>query len=115
MTGPTPKQRIKIDSAVVVYFGRESRQLQLGNLSASGAALLSESKLPNVSVVRMIFTLTDSAQPIEVNGIPVRTEETADGILIGMHFLDPPDHAIAQIEEFIRNQEETSADGIDHG
>ena len=113
VTAPTPKQRIKIDSAVVAYFGSESRQLQLHNLSASGAALISESRLPDVSFVRMIFSLTDSAQPIEVQGIPVRSEETEDGILIGMHFIDPPDSLIAQIEEFIHHQEKASTDGID--
>lgn len=114
VTDPTPKQRIQIDSAVVAYFGSESRQLQLRNLSVSGAALISESRLPDVSFVRMIFSLTDSSQPIEVQGIPVRSEETADGILIGMRFKDPPESVIAQIEDFIHQQEEKSTDEINH-
>jgi hypothetical protein len=114
VTEPIPTRRINIDSAVVVYFGNDSRQLQLSNLSASGAALISDSKLPDISLVRMIFSLTDSSQPIEVTGIPVRVEETERGALVGMRFLDPPDSVVAQIEEFIYHKEENSTDGIDH-
>jgi hypothetical protein len=31
-----------------------------------------------------------------------------------MHFIDPPDSVIAQIEELIHQQEENSTDGSDH-
>ncbi len=114
VTDPVPKRRINIDSAVVVYFGSDNRELQLSNLSASGAALIGDSELPDISFVRMIFRLTDSSQPIEVTGIPVRSEETEDGTLIGMRFMDPPDSVVAQIEEFILDKIGNSTDGIDH-
>ncbi len=107
---PLPKRRIEIDSAVVIYFGSDSRELKLRNLSASGAALISESSLPDISFVRMIFRLKDSSYPIEINGIPVRSEDTEDGILIGMRFLDPPDRVIEEIEEFVRSQVESSTE-----
>ena len=115
VTDPTPKPRIEINSAVVVYSGSDSHELKLRNLSASGAALIGDSEVPDISVVRMIFRLTDSSHPIEVKGMPVRSEETEDGTLLGLRFLDPPDRTISQIEEFIRNQEETSTDGVDPG
>ena len=110
VAGPAPKRRIEIDSAVVVYFGSDSRQLQLRNLSASGAALMSDSELPDISFIRMIFRLTGSSYPIEVSGISVRSQETPDGTLIGMRFLDPPDRIIHEIEEFVRKQAEKSSE-----
>ncbi len=104
VTDPLPKRRININSAVVLYLGSDSRELKLSNLSASGAALISDSELPEILFVWMTFSLTDSSSPIEISGIPVRSEETEDGILIGMRFLNPPDRVIEEIEEFIRAQ-----------
>ncbi len=104
VTDPRPKQRIEIDSTVVVNFGNDRRQLQFRNLSAFGAVLISDAELPDISFVRMIFRLTDASYPIEVSCIPVWSEETEDGTLIGMSFLDPPGRVIARIEEFSRSQ-----------
>lgn len=104
VSAPLPKRRIEIDSAVVVYFGADSQQLKLRDLSASGAALVSDSKLPDVSLVRIIFRLEESSYPIEVDAIPVRSEESEDGTLIGMRFLDPPNDVIEKIEGFIRER-----------
>ena len=113
VSAPLPKRRIEIDSAAVVYFGSDRRQLKLQNLSASGVALISDSNLPENSFFRMIFRLKESSSPIDISGIPVRSEVTENGTLIGMRFLDPPDRVIDEIEEFIRAQTEDSSDASD--
>ncbi len=113
VTDPRPEGRVEIESTAVVYFGNDHCQLQIRNLSTSGAALISDSKLPEESFVRMVFRVTESSHPIEINGILVRSEETEDGILIAMRFLDPPNSFIARIEELIHNQEENSTEGVD--
>ena len=106
VTDPRPKRRVEIDSTVVMYFGSDSQQVKLRNLSTSGVAVESESKLQDISFVRILFKLTESSYPIEINAVPVRSEDTENGTLIGMRFLDPPDQVVAEIEKYVNGIKE---------
>jgi hypothetical protein len=93
-------ERVDPSTRVVVFFGSQRRVLALRSLSASGAAIVSPDLLPPIPFVRLLFKLP--GQPdLVVDGVPVRSEEVAEGILVALKFLDPPPEVVTRIEDFV--------------
>ncbi len=93
-------ERVDPSTRVVVFFGSQRRVLALRSLSASGAAVVSPDVLPQIPFVRLQFKLP--GQPdLVIDGVPVRSEEVADGILVALKFLDPPPEVVSRIEDFV--------------
>lgn len=93
-------QRVDPGTRVAVFFGSERRVLALRSLSVSGAAIVSPEVLPQIPFVRLHFKLPGHPDLV-VDGVPVRSEEVAEGVLIALRFLDPPPEVVSRIEDFV--------------
>jgi len=101
---PARDTRVPSSNEVMVFFGSERHLLSIHDLSASGAALVSPTPLPDITFVRMHFKLSDSADVLVVDGVPVRSKPEGSGTSIAVKFLDPPDEVVGLIDDFVRER-----------
>ena len=106
LEGATPRSDARAASTkeVLAFFGSDRHLLSIRDLSASGAALISKTPLPEISSVRLHFKLSDRPETLVVDGVPVRSRPLDGGTLIAVRFLDPPDNVVALIEDFVRER-----------
>ena len=102
--GTSRPTRIPLGSDVVVFFGSERMRLKLYDLSASGAALLAEEALPEMTFVRLHLKLPSVDGVIELEGVPVGQRPIGLGWLIAINFLDPPAEFVTRIGSLIEER-----------
>lgn len=93
--------RAAIEIPAVLHVGTREVGCSIRNLSAQGIALaLPESVAPGM-VVRVVFRLPNSRQPVEVAGVLVRTVGGQHESTVGLQFIDPSADAVRVIDTFV--------------
>jgi hypothetical protein len=103
---PTPppddrKNRVTVGAEVDVFFGKEKRTLALHDLSASGAAFVSTSELPEAALVTMHLPLSGSGDVVEVECVPVRSRRLGEATVLAVRFDHLPHEVGTKIQAYI--------------
>ena len=93
--------RAAIEIPAVLQVGNRDIHCSIRDLSTQGIALaLKESVAPGM-VVRVVFRLPNSRQPVEVTGVLVRSAGGRTDNTVGLQFVQPDADSVRVIETFV--------------
>ena len=93
--------RAAIEIPAVLHVGTREVDCSIRDLSSRGIALaLKESVAPGM-VVRVVFRLPNSRQPVQVSGVLVRTGGGRQDSTVGLQFIEPDADSVRVIDTFV--------------
>ncbi|MDH3255132.1 MAG: PilZ domain-containing protein [Acidobacteriota bacterium] len=94
--------RTAFETTATVHMVNQEFKCQTRNLSPEGLALAGhEAMVPAGTFMRVQFKLPKEKQPIDVDGILVRSDPRNTSMIWGLRFIEPPDGAQSKIESYL--------------
>ncbi len=95
------QHRAAMQIPATVQLGSETFDCSVRDLSVEGMAISHSGGAKLGSILRVVFRLPNSPQPIEVAGVLVRTEPLETRGAWGLRFVDPPAQAVRAISTYV--------------
>jgi|GEM_PF-2571488 len=84
-----------------VHVDKKQYKGVISNISAGGVAIITDSKIDPLSMLRMSFGLPNGSEFKELKGLVVRHEPWDHSLLLGIRFVDLPDKLRAEIAKWV--------------